>query len=71
MTTSLGSSLTLLENAGTYLRHRIADISLMHGWLPPTVEAAAMVLLVCAFGWHARSWWLLRLPLFVGPGVAL
>jgi S-formylglutathione hydrolase FrmB len=71
VTTSLGSSLTLLENAGTYLRHRIADISLMHGWLPPTVEAAAMVLLVCAFGWHARSWWLLRLPLFVGPGVAL
>jgi S-formylglutathione hydrolase FrmB len=54
-----------------HLRHQIADVSLMHGWLPPTVQALAAVLLICAIGSRSRRWWTLCLPLAVGLGVVL
>jgi S-formylglutathione hydrolase FrmB len=61
--------LTRLGDGADYLRHRIADVSLMHGWLPPTVEVVALVLLVCAIGWRSRRAWVLRLPVAAGLGV--
>jgi S-formylglutathione hydrolase FrmB len=48
-------------------------ISLMHGWVPITVQALAAVLLVLAVGWRSRRWRLLWLPLaaVIGAGAAL
>lgn len=43
--------------------------SLMHGWIPVTVQAVAVLALVLALGWRSRRW-LLRLPLIGGLGLA-
>jgi S-formylglutathione hydrolase FrmB len=65
------SGWTLLPRAADHLRHQIADISLMHGWLPPTIQAAAVGLLACAVGWRSRRWLMRRLPAALVLGVAL
>ena len=62
---------TLWRDGAEHLRHQIADVSLMHGWVPPTVQALALVLLVCAIGWRSRRWWMLRVPFATGLGVGL
>src|SRR6478735_10432316 len=54
-----------------HLRHQLADVSLMHGWLPPTVQALGVVLLVCAIGSRSRRWWRTRLPVAAGLGLVL
>jgi S-formylglutathione hydrolase FrmB len=41
----------------------------MHGWIPVTVQAAAVLALVLALGWRSRRW-LRRLPLIGGLGLA-
>nr|WP_082977392.1 alpha/beta hydrolase-fold protein [Mycobacterium sp. 852002-50816_SCH5313054-b] len=38
-------------------------ISLIHGWVPLTVEVVAVVALALAVGWRSRRWRLLWLPL--------
>ncbi|WP_435405621.1 alpha/beta hydrolase-fold protein [Mycolicibacterium komossense] len=53
------------------MRHRVAGVSLMHGWLPPTVQAAAVVSLGCAVAGRSGRWWIRRLPLTLGFGAAL
>ncbi|WP_373686205.1 alpha/beta hydrolase [Nocardia gamkensis] len=45
-------------------------ISLLHGWLPPTVELLAGVVLLIAVARRTRRWWVLRLPACVAVGVA-
>ncbi|MGH3558875.1 MAG: alpha/beta hydrolase [Mycobacterium sp.] len=45
--------------------------SLMHGWVPITVQAAAAVVLVSAVGWRSRRWRLLWLPVAAAVGVAV
>ena len=71
MTTSMRVEETLWRDGAEHLRHQIADVSLMHGWVPPTVQALALVLLVCAIGWRSRRWWMLRVPFATGLGVGL
>ena len=50
------------------LRHHI---SLMHGWLPITVQVVAGILLIAAIGWRNRRWRLVWLPWAALVGVAL
>ena len=38
-------------------------ISLMHGWVPVTMQLLALVALVLAIGWRNRQWRLVGLPL--------
>lgn len=49
------------------LLHRL---SLMHGWLPPTLQVVAAVVLATAIGWRTRRWRLLWLPLAAVVGIA-
>jgi S-formylglutathione hydrolase FrmB len=46
--------------------------SLMHGWVPLTVQLATAVVLAAALGGRSRHWWRVRLPLaaLVGGAVA-
>ncbi|HME76636.1 MAG TPA: alpha/beta hydrolase-fold protein [Mycobacterium sp.] len=46
--------------------------SLMHGWIPGTVQAVTVTTLLLAVGWRSRRWRLLWLPAAaaVGAGVA-
>jgi S-formylglutathione hydrolase FrmB len=50
------------------LRHHL---SLMHGWLPVTVQIIAGVVLIAAVGWRNRRWRLVWLPWAALVGVAL
>jgi len=58
----------LADPAGTY---RQQHLSLMYGWLPLTVQALTVVLLLAAIGWRNRRWRMVWLPIAVGLGVAL
>ena len=44
-------------------------LSLLHGWLPPTVQAVAAVVLVVGIGWRSRRWRLVWLPVAAGVGL--
>ncbi len=46
-------------------------LSLMHGWIPTTVQIIAATALVAAIGWRTRRWRLLWLPWAVFVGAAL
>ena len=46
-------------------------LSLLHGWLPPVVQAVAVVVIVLAIGWRSRRWRLLWLPLAIALGAAV
>jgi S-formylglutathione hydrolase FrmB len=48
-------------------------ISLMHGWIPGTVQAVSVTVLLLAVGWRSRRWRLLWLPVAAtaGAGVAV
>jgi S-formylglutathione hydrolase FrmB len=43
----------------------------LHGWLPPTVQAVAAVVLVVAIGWRSRGWRLVWLPVAILVGLIL
>jgi S-formylglutathione hydrolase FrmB len=45
-------------------------LSLLHGWLPPAVEAITVIVLVLAIGWRSRRWRWLWLPVASVIGVA-
>ena len=49
------------------LRHHL---SLMHGWLPVTVQLIAGAVLIAAIGWRTRRWRLVWLPWAALIGVA-
>ena len=46
-------------------------VSLLHGWLPPTVWAVSAAVLVLAIGWRSRRWRLVWLPVAIAIGVAV
>jgi hypothetical protein len=50
------------DHLAEFWHHDISDISLMHGWVPPTVQAITAVALVGAIGWRTRRWRVLHLP---------
>jgi S-formylglutathione hydrolase FrmB len=66
-TTRIAETL-LADPAGGY---RQQHLSLMHGWLPFTVQAVAAAVLLAAIGWRNRRWRLVWLPVAVGIGVVL
>jgi S-formylglutathione hydrolase FrmB len=45
--------------------------SLMHGWIPGTVQAITVTVLLLAVGWRSRRWRLLWLPVAAAVGVAV
>jgi S-formylglutathione hydrolase FrmB len=45
-------------------------VSLLHGWVPVTVEVVAAVVLVLAIGWRSRRWRTIWLPLALLVGIA-
>jgi len=51
--------------------YRQQHLSLMHGWLPLTIQAVAAVVLLAAIGWRNRRWRLIWLPVAIGIGVVL
>jgi S-formylglutathione hydrolase FrmB len=44
-------------------------VSLLHGWLPVTIQAVAAAALLLAIGWRSRRWRMIWLPLAVLVGV--
>ncbi|MGH3636002.1 alpha/beta hydrolase [Mycobacterium sp.] len=45
--------------------------SLMHGWVPITVQATAATVLAVAVGWRSRRWRRVMLPVAVAVGIAV
>lgn len=45
-----------------------AHTSLMHGWVPTTIQAVAAVVLTLAVGWRSRRWRAVGLPLAAAAG---
>jgi S-formylglutathione hydrolase FrmB len=45
--------------------------SLMHGWVPATIQAVTAAVLLLAVGWRSRRWRLLWLPVAIVVGVAV
>ena len=46
-------------------------MSLIHGWLPLTVQVITAVVLVVAIGWRSRRWRVISVPVALFVGVAL
>jgi len=64
---TMGAATTVLAAAGGGpARH---GLSLLHGWLPTTIEVVAAVLVLGAIGWRSRRWRLLWLPIALAAGV--
>jgi S-formylglutathione hydrolase FrmB len=59
-----------VDQAQTF-RHDVADVSLMHGWAPVTVQVIAAVVLGCAIGWRSYRWRVRFVPVAAAAGVAL
>lgn len=47
-----------------------AHTSLMHGWVPITVQVLAAVALAFGVGWRSRRWWTVFLPIAATTGAA-
>jgi S-formylglutathione hydrolase FrmB len=45
--------------------------SLMHGWIPATIQAVAAAVLLLAVGWRSRRWRFLWMPVVTALGVAV
>jgi S-formylglutathione hydrolase FrmB len=50
---------------------RQQHLSLMHGWLPLTIQAVTVAVVLAAIGWRTRRWRLLWLPTAAGVGVGV
>ncbi len=46
-------------------------MSLIHGWVPVTVQVITAVVLVVAIGWRSRRWRMISVPVALVVGVAL
>jgi S-formylglutathione hydrolase FrmB len=47
---------------------RQQQLSLMHGWLPSTIQLVTVVVLMAAIGWRTRRWRLIWLPVALAVG---
>jgi S-formylglutathione hydrolase FrmB len=68
VSSTLSVATTLLADPPAALHQH--GLSLLHGWLVPTVEAVAVVVLVLAIGWRSRRWRSRWVPVAIGLGVA-
>lgn len=50
---------------------RQQHLSLMHGWLPLTIQALTVIVLLAAIGWRNRRWRLVWLPVAAAIGIVL
>jgi S-formylglutathione hydrolase FrmB len=50
---------------------RNAGVSLVGGWLPVTIQAVALAMLLAAIGWRSRRWRLRWLPVSGAIGIAI
>jgi S-formylglutathione hydrolase FrmB len=50
---------------------RQQHLSLMHGWLPLTIQAVTAVVLLAAIGWRTRRWRVVWLPVAAVLGIAM
>jgi S-formylglutathione hydrolase FrmB len=64
---NIAVSLVAADAPGQY-RH---GLSLLRGWLPPTLQAIAIVVLVLAIGWRSRRWRFVWLPVSAAVGLAV
>jgi S-formylglutathione hydrolase FrmB len=63
----MGDATTVLAGAaGGSARH---GLSLLHGWLPITIQVVAALLVLGAIGWRSRRWRLVWLPLALVAGL--
>lgn len=60
---------TLLADAPEHIGGRGPSPSLIHGWLPLTVQIVTAVVLAAAMGWRSRRWRMLWLPIATAVGV--
>jgi S-formylglutathione hydrolase FrmB len=68
VTPTLTIAATLLADAVPVApNHR--GLSLLHGWLPGTIEAITATVLLLAVGWRERRWRLIWLPIAILIGV--
>ena len=63
------TAITLLAADAPATYHR--GLSLLQGWLPLTLQALAIVVLILAVGWRTRRWRLIWLPVSVVVGLAV
>ena len=52
-------------------RHDVGRLSLMHGWLPVTVQAFSAAMLAVGLGGRSRRWLVLWLPVTVTAGLGM
>ena len=57
------------SNQAESVRHHVGRLSLMHGWVPASIQLIAAVVLVFAAFRRSRRWWLRWLPVAAVPGV--
>lgn len=62
---------TALAESGAPWRHELANVSLMHGWLPAVAQVATVVVLIAALGWRTRRWRRIWLPVAAFGGFGL
>ncbi len=60
-----------MSSTGTFFESLRHHLSLMHGWLPVSVQILAAVALIAAIGWRTRRWRLIWLPWSTLIGAAL
>jgi hypothetical protein len=60
------ATMALAGAAGASGRH---GLSLLHGWLPITLQVVAALLVLGAIGWRSRRWRLVRLPIALVAGL--
>lgn len=61
----------IVAHPAELLRQQIPRISLMHGWVPATVQAITVAVLISAIGWRSRRWRMWWLPVLLAFGVTL
>jgi S-formylglutathione hydrolase FrmB len=64
----LGAAARLLADAPPETHRH--GLSLLHGWVPITVQALTVIVVLLAIGWRSRRWRLVWLPLTVLIGIA-
>src|SRR5271167_4182675 len=57
-----------MVNTAQFLASR--HTSLMHGWVPLTIQVGTGIVLATALGWRSRHWRLVRLPVAALVGAA-